>query len=208
VGIVTKLTVKTHPDPKVWFTSITLNQTAATDEIFWNAATAYYTAQPAISDRGISGSVVIGEVVPGSGGPLQMHFTLFSFEPTPDAFDQLLTPLVKMYQSAAFIDGVSASMTKPIRIDSAMELYDHIAPLPFSTSFTTSSRLLDRDAMLSDSDTLIKKLNESRSTGNVGPGAGLLVGLQVSGPAVRAGSVDATAVTPAWRKTYLHQGTA
>ena len=201
-GVITSTTIQTFPStPIVTFHVLgTLSET----EIFWDAMTYWLSAQPSLSEQGISGYNTISPNTSINGtyfGSVKSSFLLPILSPSNSS--ESLSAAINV-----LIDHVTTTWPGYFKYSTDnltwATFYDWWLPANgpdyAGIDLMVGSRLLDEEALTRDLDALKAAIKVFIPPGNAGM-ANLVAGGKVSTVVPRGGS---DAVNPAWRKAIIH----
>ncbi|EHK98560.1 putative 6-hydroxy-D-nicotine oxidase [Glarea lozoyensis 74030] len=187
-GIVTSMTVKTHPDAKIGGASLQLSTAYTTKDTFYSVVSEFHRLLPDMVDAGTMVVFVISSTF------LQIS-PVTGYNKTADEMKAIMAPFVAVLNAKNV--PFAATYTE---FDS---YYDHYAqymgPLPMGhvlvEEYQFASRLLPRSVIKNNNDGIQAVLRNATQGGAMILG----LGLDVSKP----GDVD-NAVLPAWRDALIH----
>ncbi|KAF3001074.1 hypothetical protein E8E14_001248 [Neopestalotiopsis sp. 37M] len=185
-GVVTSLTVRTHPDAIVTGGALSLLSNTTTTETFWQAIGIFHQFLPAIINAGIMLVYTIN--TESFGIPF-----LTAYNKTAAECQEILNPFLESLAELGINPAVSFTQT-----ESYLEHYNAtFGPLPWGglplNQGLYGGRLVPRDLVPNITSSAFKELAE---LGVAVTG----VGLDVS----RFGSTETTSVVPAWREALIH----
>ena len=201
-GVITSVTVKTFPTPKVISYQGTITTTNVSDPAIWDMV-AYVLGQfPSLGDKGLTGYAYFFPAVPNpfDGGNTTVGGILLSvaiLDSTTEAMTDLFAPVLAYINSTwpSFIAGLAPTVY-PTFYSFFQENHD---TNPAGINQFIGSRLLDAKALTSN---LTRNADVYRQVALSGAGVVHLV----SGKGVRDAKPrgGGNAVLPAWRKAYVH----
>ncbi|KAK7408473.1 hypothetical protein QQX98_009340 [Neonectria punicea] len=205
-GVLTAVTLKTYPTPKLLSTA--WMAITDPDASFLYDAIAYALSQfPSMGDAGLSGYTYITSrlpnPVPSPGVPEELAGVLgqFVLQETEDvqSLQNILKPINQTIQERWSGAVQVITSTKPYSSFLAW-FEDHYDQGTAGNSSYLVSRLLDRHALESDEATLANAVQEAMSISGA-LGAYIVSGKGVHNASPRGGS---NAVNPGWRTSYVH----
>ncbi|KAH6971021.1 hypothetical protein BKA56DRAFT_558365 [Ilyonectria sp. MPI-CAGE-AT-0026] len=209
-GVLTKVTLKTHPSPKLLSSALLLVTTP--DAPFLYDLIAYTLSMfPTLGDAGLSGYSFITSGIPNPmpspGAPAELAGVIgqFILQDTEDTqyLENILAPLNQTIQTR-WSAGVQMIVGN-VAYGSFLEWFDdHYDQGTAGNSSYLVSRLLDKPALQNDQASLARAVKAALSVSG-GIGAFLVSGKGVHDVKPRGGS---DAVNPGWRKSYVHALTA
>jgi hypothetical protein len=196
LGVVLNLTVRAFPSEKLTMESLSFSSTPNATEKFWDAA-AYVAGQlPKLSEGGL---MAYAFLIPGNATQAPSFGGTFGgLNMTAVQTHALLGPIAN-YLNTTWPDQVFAFTSS----EEHTSVYDWWSKnpdngTPAGVDIVIASRLLDAEALTGPSfKTIVPGLLSSQ---------GALSMFMISGPGVHKSKNDFTAVTPAWRKAYVHSG--
>ncbi|KAK4449569.1 FAD-binding domain-protein [Podospora aff. communis PSN243] len=201
-GVITSVTLLTIPSPAVTTLTFQFATTASNPSAFL-AIAHFVSSFPALADAGVTGYPIIFNSVPSTANPARLVSGIIGKlimldAPSKDTILQQLQPLFT-HINTTYPDQFEFYTDVTSHNNFAAWYLDNFDPSPVGYSSVMSSRLLDKEALTSNV-TALKTALERFSAG------GQATVYIVSGKGVfeaqpRGG---ATAVHPAWRRTYVH----
>ncbi|KAM0323137.1 hypothetical protein ACHAQA_008987 [Verticillium albo-atrum] len=204
-GVLTSITIKAHPSPKIVSFMFILG-TAAGAPFVWDLITLAFSQLPTWGDAGLSGyffsSASIPSPVPIPGGPEEVGgligITMLQ-DQEPDEILKHFRALNETVQQRW--PGMTFFFAPETRFDSFIDWYDvYYDQGSAGNSTYLASRLLPKDVIEGD-QTALKEALETAGGPTGGLSAFLVAGKGVANAKPRGGG---DAVHPAWRKAYLH----
>ncbi|KND86997.1 6-hydroxy-D-nicotine oxidase [Tolypocladium ophioglossoides CBS 100239] len=204
-GVITSVTLKTYPSPKIaftmWFATTAVDSPVAFDVV------AYVVSQfPDLMDKGVSGYQYLVSTSPnpnpGEGEPNEVAGVMggFMMQDAEDgaALEKLLKPLN---------DTIQERWPRTVRVLQQTALYGSFLDW-FNVNFDQgvaglnlhrASRLVDREALTGDPHALAKAYKSAADAG------GAVTAYMVAGKGVRDAKPrgGGNAVNPAWRRAYI-----
>lgn len=217
-GIVVEYVMRTFPLPTsvaLGTISITMidNSTAETVDASWKALAALSNSLPDLMDAGITGNgnaitrdITTHRSTSAQRG-IELSMTLFGYNMSAVAYKSLLEPVNTSIVRHAGNQSLLIEFSEPTILASYSALFDVLNPVPSHCGDISliSSRLLGRTELTEISlETLEGHLRNVTKTQVPTDQCRLVYGLQ-GGPGPR--NVEKTmrgALTPAWRKAYIH----
>ena len=214
-GIVIEYVMRTFPLPKnVVVGSLSLSRTnASTAEATWDALAALMRSLPDLMDRGVTGfglATVQDSTSCSRHGRMRevsVAMTLYTYNSTASDFQALIAPVRNRILAATGSNTVSVELSPLQVLQDYLSLFSILSPGESRCGdiSLSSSRLLGRRELTrlphETVKTYLKRVTASQVSGAT---SRLIIGLQ-GGPGPR--DVEAGmrgALTPAWRKAYLH----
>ncbi|KFA74436.1 hypothetical protein S40288_08916 [Stachybotrys chartarum IBT 40288] len=216
-GIVVEYVLRTHPLPENAVSStlsmvLTGNSTVAATAS-WGALTSLARSFPDLMDLGLTGygfATTRYLETPCSSSPVkgvEVTMTLYRFNSTVEEHKSLLEPVKSRMLAHNGNHSITVAISEPVLLPNFLSLFDLLNPTPSRCGdiSLSSSRLLGRREVTDLSHDKLQSYLERISTSQVEGGSSRLVfGLQ-GGPGPRNVDVHMRgALTPAWRKAYLH----
>lgn len=216
-GIVTEYVLRTLPVPqnvvKTRFTTSPVPGSVDAVEASWDVLALILNSLPDLMDLGISGHgqatimALPGNLANTTKRAVEVSLILYGFNTTEAALLSVLRPFQDRVLAGGRNGSVSANLSEPQLFSSYGSFFDDMnsVPSPGGAISLISSRLLGRRELTDISlDALKSHLEDVTKPQAEGDASILIFGLQ-GGPGTR--NVEASrrgAVTPAWRKAYLH----
>lgn len=214
-GIVIEYVMRTFPLPEnVVVGSLSLSRmNASTSEATWDALTALMISLPDLMDRGVTGFGLATVQDPtscsrsGKTREVSVTMILYTYNSTASAFQALIAPVRNRILAATGSGTVSVEVSVPQVLPDYLSLFSILSPGESRCGdiSLSSSRLLGRRELTSPPHDAVKAYLKRVTVSQVsGATSRLIIGLQ-GGPGPR--NVEAGmrgALTPAWRKAYLH----
>ncbi|KAK5800115.1 hypothetical protein VI817_002327 [Penicillium citrinum] len=204
-GIVTSVTVRTHPEAPVIAYNLNIT-TSGNNPRFWNAFSAFHAALPSLNDAGGSGYYFgIPNLPYGQNTTVSALTSLLLFPQKTDVKEiiELYEPLAKRLRQINGIKIEAAPIALPSVNSTIFEilLSGSDADSTGGVSALLASRLYSKDLMLSENGP--DRLAKAWKSIGWSPFSSF-IGHVVAGPAVAANKNIHSAVNPAWRKTVSH----
>ncbi|KAJ4344091.1 hypothetical protein N0V95_006359 [Ascochyta clinopodiicola] len=217
-GIVVEYVMRTYPLPKtvvLGTIDVTMmdNSTGAVADASWKALASLTSSIPDLMDAGITGNgnaitrdIITNESMSSQRG-IELSMTLFGYNMTVEAFESLLAPVKGRIVEHAGNQSLRISTSTPVILPSYLSLMDALNPDPSHCGDISviSSRLLGRSELteisLEKLESHLKKITKTQVATDQ---CRLVYGLQ-GGPGPRDVEMNMRgALTPAWRRAYLH----
>ncbi|KAL1641735.1 hypothetical protein SLS61_009986 [Didymella pomorum] len=189
------------------------NSTEDVAEASWKALAALSRSLPGLMDAGITGNgnAITRDVAvkysPSTQRGIELSMTLFAYDMTVTTLESLLKPVKARIVEHAGNWSLSVNTTEPTLLPSYLTLIDYLNPSASHSGDISliSSRLLGRSELTEITlEALEGHLRDITKTQVDTDQCRLVYGLQ-GGPGPRDVDMDMRgALTPAWRKAYIH----
>ncbi|KAF2008819.1 FAD-dependent monooxygenase [Aaosphaeria arxii CBS 175.79] len=216
-GIVTEYVLRTYPLPEnvvlgTLSMSVTKNDTREASAS-WTALASLCRSIPDLMDSGLTGNGfaltkdITHNVTRTSDKAVELSLMFFGYNTTASAFKSLLEPVIARMASKEQNETLSVTLSEPTVLPSYSALFEVLNPGPSRCGdiSLTSSRLLGRPELTDlPEDELRTHLQNIMNVQVTGRQSRLVFGLQ-GGPGPRNVEKEMRgALTPAWRKAYIH----
>ncbi|KAH6628962.1 FAD-dependent monooxygenase [Boeremia exigua] len=217
-GVVVEYVMRTFPLPRsVTVSNITIsmvdNSTEDVAEASWKALATLSRSLPDLMDAGITGNgnAITRDVAmkhpPFTQRGIELSMTLFGYDMTAAKLKSLLQPMQARIVEQSGNRSLHINTTEPATLPSYLALIDYLNPSASHAGDISliSSRLLGRSELTEiPLETLKDHLRNITKTQVATDQCRLVYGLQ-GGPGPRRVDKDMRgALTPAWRKAYIH----